>query len=60
MFKRPLFEYLAIICIATGIMLSALLLTPTSLTAGLGLIFTGIAVLYLHYKQMGTSPELFS
>ncbi|MCG6886474.1 MAG: hypothetical protein LJE74_04640 [Proteobacteria bacterium] len=59
MLTRPLFEYLAIIGISTGILLSVLLLSPASLAIGLLLIGAGIVTLYLHYKQTGTTQELF-
>lgn len=59
MFTRNLFEYLAIISISTGILLSVLFLSPSSLAIGLLLIGAGIVMLYLHYKQTGTTTELF-
>ncbi|HID48138.1 MAG TPA: hypothetical protein EYP40_00730 [Chromatiales bacterium] len=59
MLTRPLFEYLAIIGISAGILLSTLLLTPLSLALGALLIGACIVTLYLHYRKTGATQELF-
>ncbi len=60
MLDHPLFEYLAIALMTTGILLTSLVHTTLGVGGGLALVTAGIAILLIHYRDMGTDPDLFS
>ncbi len=60
MFDHPIFEYLAIVLMTVGILVTTLIHTLVGLAAGLVLVTTGVGVLLIHYREMGTDPDLFS
>ena len=59
MLTKTIFEYLGIFSIIAGLLLCGLGLTPVSLLAGVGLVATGVAMLYFHYQQMEDQPNNF-
>lgn len=58
MFIKPVFETFGIALIAAGIMLMAFLHTPLALIAGLAIMLSGLTMIYRHYTQMGTNPDV--
>ncbi len=60
MFDHPIFEYLAIVLMTVGILVTTLIHTLVGLTAGLVLVTAGVGILLIHYREMGTDPDLFS
>jgi len=60
MFDHPIFEYLAIALMTVGILVTTLIHSLTGLATGLVLITAGVGILLIHYREMGTDPDLFS
>ena len=60
MLMQTFFEYLSIVVIAAGILLSLVLFSPVSVIAGVGMIISGIVMIYIHYQQQGTNPDIFN
>ena len=60
MFDHPIFEYLAIVLMTVGILVTTLIHTLVGLAAGLVLVTAGVGILLIHYRETGTDPDLFS
>ena len=60
MFDHRIFEYLAIVLMTVGILVTSLIHTLIGLTAGLALVTAGVGILLMHYRETGTNPDLFN
>ncbi len=60
MLQKAAIEYLGIIMITAGLLLSAMGMSLVTLVIGASLFIAGIVLIYLHYLQMGTEPDIFS
>jgi len=58
MFIRPVFQTFGITLIATGILLIVLIHTVLTLIVGLTFLVGGLAMIYRHYTEMGTDPDV--
>ena len=58
MLKRPVFEYLATIAIAVGVLFAIILFSPLSLLIGSALVCAGCYILYRHYMELGTDADI--
>lgn len=59
MLARPIFEYLAILLITAGLMLT-FMFTPEALIGGALLVVSGIALLFKHYLKMDSKTDTFA
>ncbi len=59
MLHKTAIEYLGIIMITAGLLLSAMGMSLVTLVIGASLFIAGIVLIYLHYLQMGTEPDIF-
>ena len=58
MFIRPIFEVLGIALVAVSILLMVFNHTPLAFTFGAVALVAGLVIIYRHYVEMGTNPDV--
>jgi len=43
-----------------GILLILVMLSPFGIIAGSGMVIAGMIMVYIHYQQQGTNPDIFN
>ncbi|WP_455217370.1 hypothetical protein [Kaarinaea lacus] len=60
MLMQTFFEHLSIVIMSAGILLILVMFSPIGIIAGSGMIIAGMIMVYIHYLQQGTSPDIFN
>lgn len=58
MFIRPVFEIIGITLVSFSILLMVFVHKPIALIFGVALLVSGLGVIYRHYVEMGTDPDV--
>jgi len=58
MFIKPIFEILGIAVVAVSILLMVFIHTPLALSLGAVALIAGMIIIYRHYVEMGTNPDV--
>jgi len=58
MFIKPIFEILGIVVVAVSILLMVFVHSPLALGLGVTALVAGMIIIYRHYVEMGTNPDV--
>ena len=58
MFIKPIFEILGIVILALSILLMVFVHSPLALSLGAVALIAGMIIIYRHYVEMGTNPDV--